>query len=669
METTAKPVEEDCHPKRGTTKQAEVPGAAAEAAFSPARDNRGPRREALCWRCLLFRNLPKGFLGGRDLVEECLPERIRRMVYCESSMDSIMVEFETVDDRRRLLDKQRRKQKAMANAKKGALPEGSPPRRNAPKKPLEFHIGVLAERCKSELFVTKRFGVSAAPLPAQGSESEGTEAPRPVSLAKRCLLVRRLVDPGEGTGRGPIEIPDSGSYLGPKDQGGRRKSGGNPPPSVSKPMEIRAGAHRERVVRWALKPHAKGSSPPVVLELESEESVERIVSELEARTGTGGESEVAAAVLAVPVWILPVRSETHARFCFRGVQSLSGTRGAKPVGDGGRNSPAAETHSTRQQASRSFAERSPQRHEPPAPTTPATPQQLQRVTPGASAEGSDEEPSGKEQEDREEQRQQEEKQELANLEKKEQQDREEKLQEEQKQKLADLEKKEQQDREEKLQQEQTQKFVALEEEVRALREEKDRLQGQQRAEGRLDKLQSEHSDLLREHRGLLEKVERSMADLRRVTEERDAIRSVYDRSRAAWESRFELLMEARRKQAAAGAGNPGGCAPVCPECETFEFYSGLAAALAGDDDREGGEAPGQAVHPSESHKQDPGETTEPGNPEMENEIENIASMINGMTLSPCEPAESANPVKTESEPQADNQIENEPRQSMDGTNC
>ena len=109
------------------------------------------RRNPLFRRCLLIRNLPKGFVGWSDLTDQNTPIRVRRIVYCEESHGSIMVEFMSEAECNTILTlDQQRKRKIRQRIQQEQQAEES---NHNFQKLYAFEIMVTVEGCSSERFV------------------------------------------------------------------------------------------------------------------------------------------------------------------------------------------------------------------------------------------------------------------------------------------------------------------------------------------------------------------------------------------------------------------------------------------------------------------------------------------------------------------------------------
>ena len=294
------------------------------------------RRNPLFRRCLLIRNLPKGFVGWSDLTDQNTPIRVRRIVYCEESHGSIMVEFMseaecntilTLDQQRKRKIRQRIQQEQQADDETN----------HNFQKLYAFEIMVTVEGCSSERFVRSvLMGGSnnnnniGSPSKNKAESSEflnggfadsatltSMPPPSPLpsssssSLAKRCIVIRKLSNPHNV--EEDLEIPEAPAYerkVRADDGSLRSEQPQIRPPS---PMEIRSGNLSELVVRAVTLRNKSNMMPAMVVELESEESVERILQQEQSRRRIPNSQP---ATLAIPVEIHAVKSERYANICF-----------------------------------------------------------------------------------------------------------------------------------------------------------------------------------------------------------------------------------------------------------------------------------------------------------------------------------------------------------------
>lgn len=318
--------------------------------ISSVRRRTGPRnriRRPLFLRCLLIRNLPKGFVGWSDLTDNSTPIRVRRIVYCEESNGSIMVEIMSEAERNKILalDRQR-KRRISQRIQQQALQEGTSEinANSNNSKSYAFEIKVTVERCASEKFVrTVLSGDSNNNTPRGNGRSDPTEpensdapplstgtftdptsplagpppSPLPPSpLVRRCIVIRKCSN--KDNIDEDLDIPKAPPYeinIGADDGSIRsadslRQKQQRPPP----PMEIRSGKLSELVVRGVTLQNKSKMMPAMVVELESEESVDRIMMAEEAKQRM---ENAEPTTLAIPVEIHAVKSERNARLCFR----------------------------------------------------------------------------------------------------------------------------------------------------------------------------------------------------------------------------------------------------------------------------------------------------------------------------------------------------------------
>mmetsp|Transcript_22256 Transcript_22256/g.52891 ORF Transcript_22256/g.52891 Transcript_22256/m.52891 type:complete len:649 (-) Transcript_22256:29-1975(-) len=305
----------------------------------PANAPRPRRRNQLSTRCVLIRNLPKGFMNWSDVAVEDQSIRVNRMVYCEDSRGSIMVEFSSVVDRNKILalDRQRRTRNL------GQEPQ------DAPDNALEIKVQV--ERCTSQAFVNRV--LSDAPFsgnnPASsplltGLVTNSTKQPTSNSSSSpsvnRCIVIRKISN-GDEEEEGEHEIAEAPEHdtkiMRLDDISVQTGSSNNieqqPHPSPTqqqrqpRPMEIRSGDLSEMVVRAAVLRNSGKVKlmPAMLIELGSKESVDRIFRTDGTSKGTNGGA--VTTTLAVPVVVLAVKSERYARFCFTDVKPIRRSNG------------------------------------------------------------------------------------------------------------------------------------------------------------------------------------------------------------------------------------------------------------------------------------------------------------------------------------------------------
>jgi len=337
-----------------------------ERRVSSARRRTGPGnrpRRPLFLRCLLIRNLPKGFVGWSDLTDKNTPIRVRRIVYCEESNGSIMVEFMSEAERNTVLAlDQQRKRRIRQRIQEQAPLEGTSEintNSNNKSKSYAFEIKVTVERCASERFVrtvlsggsnnnaSRRNGNmepqnSEAPPLLTGTFTDPTSplagppaSPLPPSrLVRRCIVIRKCSNP-DNVEEG-LEIPEAPPYERKfrADDGSIRSADSlgqkqQRPPS---PMEIRSGNLSEVVVRGVTLRNKSNMMPAMVVELESEESVDRILMAEEAKQRM---ENAQPTTLAIPVELHAVKSERYARLCFGNTRINPKQNEKKPRNDVG----------------------------------------------------------------------------------------------------------------------------------------------------------------------------------------------------------------------------------------------------------------------------------------------------------------------------------------------
>ena len=336
------------------------------------------RSSQLAARCVLIRNVPEAFLARSDLTENSQPFRIRRMVYCEDSYSSntIMVEFASHAERDKILalDHQRRvriRQRSKDQPPPPATPsleEGDSSNIisntisnsntiSSPNKPYAFEINITVERCSSERFVrtvlsSSKNSTRRERTPRSSDHEEQlsintvstydntvTQSTPSSRLVNRCIVIRKCMEPGNDAEDSQIPIPEAPPYdkkhllsddasIRSGDNNSIMSSQHQHQPFPPSPMEIRSTGQNgtnlcEVVVRGVTlrsKPHM---APAMVIELESEECVERILlaektkqqqNQTTNSDGTGTTSAVPT-TLAIPVKLYRVKSERYARLC------------------------------------------------------------------------------------------------------------------------------------------------------------------------------------------------------------------------------------------------------------------------------------------------------------------------------------------------------------------
>ena len=338
------------------------------------------RSNQLAARCLLIRNVPKAFLGRSDLTENSQPFRVRRMVYCEDSYSSntIMIEFASHAERDKILalDHQRRiriRQRSKDQPPPPATPsleEGDSNsnngNNNSSAKPYAFEINITVERCSSERFVRAILSSSKNSTRRERTLRESdheeplsintvsTDDPTPTTqsssrLVNRCIVIRKCTEPGNDAA--DSQIPEAPPYdkkhlLHSNDDAASIRSGDSnsimtqqQQPYPPSPMEIRSTGQNgtnlcEVVVRGVTLRSKPNMAPAMVIELESEECVERILLAEEIKQqqnqttnsdGTSTSTSAAPTTLAIPVKLHRVKSERYARLCFGGIKRFPGS--------------------------------------------------------------------------------------------------------------------------------------------------------------------------------------------------------------------------------------------------------------------------------------------------------------------------------------------------------
>lgn len=271
-------------------------------------------------RCLIIRDLPKCLSGKRGAIEENLPIHATRMVYCESSNGSIMVEFGSAPERRQILEwvRERREEKR--------------------EKRFHFEFNVSVEPLTSARFVKLLF--RSVPYPPNNAE----ENIDPSSLTKRCVLITRYAPNSEDCTDDSNEIPD---YVPLNDQQGEKTKGSSGSPRSSRrprnprkgngdfhgwhPMKLIRDNYNARIVRHA----ETRSNQAMLVELESEEAVNRIVALSKSDSGgcnsnnekLGSSIKILSSprivTLSVPVHFQPVHSAKYASQCLQNIPVIS----------------------------------------------------------------------------------------------------------------------------------------------------------------------------------------------------------------------------------------------------------------------------------------------------------------------------------------------------------
>lgn len=315
--------------------QTRNPTGGGDRRVSVVRNRRGaptnrPRvRHPLSLRCVLIRNLPKGFVGRSDLVDKNTPIRVRRVVYCEESNGSIMMEFASEAERNQILalDQQRRRRIRQRIQDQPTTLEdtnivdntinNSSSNNNSDNKPHAFEIKVTVERCTSERFVrTVLHGVSSTAR-RTGMTPRSSDQQDSSRLVRRCIVIRKIVPPDYT--EVDSDIPEAPPYD-------RRMRGADDASIMSgdthssyqqqrppAPMEIRSGSLCEVVVRGATLHNKSNMNPAMLVELQSEESVERILLAEDAKQA---DENAPKTTLAIPVELHAVKSKRYAELCF-----------------------------------------------------------------------------------------------------------------------------------------------------------------------------------------------------------------------------------------------------------------------------------------------------------------------------------------------------------------
>ena len=284
-------------------------------------------------------------MGWSDLTDKNTPIRVRRIVYCEESNGSIMVELMSEAERNTILAlDQQRKRRIRQRIQEQAPSEGTTGSSTNKSKSYAFEIKVTVERCSSERFVrtillggsntnpVRRAGTPRSDHPEQqslefsplltGTFTDPTlplasQSPPPLPpsrLVRRCIVIRKCSNPDNV--EKDLEIPEAPPYekrIRSDDGSIRSADSVGPKLRPPSPMEIRSGNLCEVVVRGVALRSKSKMMPAMVVELESEESVERILRAEEAKQRI---ENAEPTTLAIPVEFHAVKSERYARLCF-----------------------------------------------------------------------------------------------------------------------------------------------------------------------------------------------------------------------------------------------------------------------------------------------------------------------------------------------------------------
>eukprot|EP00536_Pseudo-nitzschia_multiseries_P011906 jgi/Psemu1/30461/gm1.30461_g len=464
-----------------------------------------------------------------------------------------MVEFATREERTQALDLDRRRKNRRRRPTNG-------------EEPLEFKIKIYLERCTSERFVRRFFNSSSVHTEehvAKRKESGHSSSKRSSSLAKRCIMLRRFPNSEDEKGMVNENIPEAPAYHGRKEDNNQKTINSK---IRTQPMEIHRGSVHEKILRSARVSHQYSI---MVVELESEDSVDNImtigagaqdedtlenITNLEASESS---SAFPTAILSVPVELHPVRSENHAKSCLKGIDIIA------------HDAYLDKSNGNIQQRSELFAKGGTFLGDDDSSRKP-----LPKPT---NLEGSSQEKIA---EDQYQKVDMVDTPEIENLIKDQKTTAPKDDSSEDKLRIQDLEREIHElrserdrlmtqaelDRKELLQNTEEERVQAVMNHMEQTRLVKDILQ----------QLQYKHRDLQNEKDGLQKLVEKSSADIRRITEERDSIRTEYEQSMSIWESRFRQEMDEKRKNLSKGNEE---YAEVCVECDIVRFYTGLASQL------------------------------------------------------------------------------------------
>mmetsp|Transcript_23563 Transcript_23563/g.65394 ORF Transcript_23563/g.65394 Transcript_23563/m.65394 type:complete len:538 (+) Transcript_23563:218-1831(+) len=498
--------------------------------------NTSPRtlpHDMLCNRCLLIRNLPKGFVYREDIGEENLRIPIQRMAYCETSKGTIIVEFASKLERRQALELDRHRK--TRRRRLGTI-----------EAPLQFKIKVYLERCISERFVKGFFNSSSSHTNesiVESKESEQSLSKRSPSVAKRCIMIRRFSDSDDARDMENQKIPGAPAYRSRSEAKSQKTVYSK---KKTQPMEIHRGNAREKILRRAMVSYKHSI---MIVELESEDSVNCLMT-----MGAGAQdddhpknitdledseslSALPTATLSVPVELHPVRSENYAKRCLEGIGIFaSNVNGVKINGN-------IQSEADFFAQSDNFLGDDNISSKLWSKST-----DLERMSPDESAEYCEDNTSDAQKND-----------EFSD----------------QKSRIQDLE------REVRELLSERHRLMA-----EAERDQKELLQCREKelvnikqaeiVKESLQQLESKHRDLKNENDGLKTLLNKSRTDNHRIAAERDSIEAEYEKSLSIWESRFRREMDDKRKNTEKEDRHLD---EVCAECEIVRFYSGLASKL------------------------------------------------------------------------------------------
>jgi len=299
--------------------------------------SRPRRRYQLSPRCLLIRNLPKGFVARSDLTDKNHPVRVQRVAYCEESHGSVMVEFASAIERNKILALDQQHQRRIRQRVQDQSEKEDMNSRidDIVIKPYKFEIKVTIERCTSERFVRSVLSGASRSIFRNTNSASPSPQPSPSRLVNRCIVIRKLLHNAEEK-----DIPQAPPYdrnMFRSDDASIRSGDSLSLKSQQKqssPMEIRSGNICEFVVRGVTLRNKSISVPAMLIELESAESVDRILLAEDAKQSSDSATPT---TLAIPVELHPVKSERYAQLCFGNVsafqKSVEKTSRRKTLGD------------------------------------------------------------------------------------------------------------------------------------------------------------------------------------------------------------------------------------------------------------------------------------------------------------------------------------------------
>jgi hypothetical protein len=217
--------------------------------------------------------------------------------------------------------------------------EGDRSSSNSPTKPYAFEIKITVERCTSDRFV--RTVLSSGRSSTRRQRSSRSDHKEPLSIrvstdsttqstmtspssriVNRCIVIRKCSEPGSNDAA-DSQIPEAPPYdkKNISDDASIRSgdSSMSQQPFPPSRMEIRSGDLCEVVVRGVTIRGKSNLAPAMVIELESEECVERILLAEDAKQTS---DSAAPTTLAIPVKLDRVKSERYARICLGNIKAL-----------------------------------------------------------------------------------------------------------------------------------------------------------------------------------------------------------------------------------------------------------------------------------------------------------------------------------------------------------